>query len=171
MLKTCESETGPASPVLVLFYAALFLLLSSNTVWSRVTGVTVYEQTSGPANWSQHHRRESEESVLSTWERIRDGQKGVAALFNSQRNFLSSFYAHTPRRSLVLPPDSAGAGETQPGLLRIKLWQPAASQAPEVYHFPSAPIVRLLPLQLYFPIPSSRDLSFTGLLLPRSDGF
>lgn len=64
MLKTSDSQFGP---VLMLFYAALFLLLHGTTAWSEVREVKVYEQTSGP-NWSQHVHRESE-WVLSDWER------------------------------------------------------------------------------------------------------
>lgn len=95
MLKTSESQS---QPVLVLFYAALFLLFHTNTAWSQVTKVTVYEQTSGPANWSQHHRGESE--VLSEWERIQS-DTGIAHL--TARGTLSPLSTpYCPRSSRIV---------------------------------------------------------------------
>lgn len=150
MLKTSESQfwPGPAQPVLVLFYAALFLLLHGKTAWSRVTKVTVYEQTSGPANWSQHHHWESE-SVLSEWER------------SQSISFFSPLIHITACSITWAIPGPVGLGcwcnLTWPGpdqaLAACSVTSARGLSLPLCSHLASSS------LRLYFPIPLSKGLS------------
>lgn len=139
----------------MLFYVALFLLFHSNTACSQVIEVTVYEQTSGLANWSQHHHRESEQSVLSECERIQSDSP-----LNSHGNFFSLIRTTVCSKAWAVPgpvglwcwwnptwpgPDQALAAcrVTSAQGLSLPLCSYLASSSP----------------QRYFPIPLSRGLS------------
>lgn len=153
MLKTSDSQfwPGPALPFLVLFYAALFLLLHSNTAWSRVTEVTVYEQTSGLANRSQHHHRESK-SVSAEWERSQSNWLSFPSLIHTTAHFITC---------------------STPGPVGLWCWcnltWPGPDQPLAACHVTSATVLSLplcshpasSSLQLYFSISPSKHMPFS----------
>lgn len=144
----------------MLFYASLFLLLHGNTDWSQVRGVTVYEQTSGPANWSQHHYREQEGSQFYRFQKESRGTEGCCSPLTVRVTFSPLIHAAAYSITRVVP-----------GPVGLWCWWnptwPGSDQALTACRVTSAKGLSL-PLcshlassspRLYFPIPLSNGLS------------
>lgn len=166
MLTTSACQCGPlpAWRVIVLFYASLFLphlrsqrshYMSRHLDRQTHLNITIGNQR------SPFYRCEKEFRLT----------EGCCSLFNSQSTLLPYpqqsllFNLGYPRSSRFVVP-----GETQSGLAQIQPWQPAVSQAPKFYHFPSAWILHLRAPDFIFVFYSQR-LVFISLLLPCSNTF
>lgn len=144
MLKTSEPQSGPSS-------CCFMQLFHANTVWSQVTQVTVYEQTSGPANCSQHNHRESEKSVLSEWKIIKKAE-GRCSNLHSQRNLFFFLY---PSPNLLHHPGYPRSGRivvlVKPNLTSDQALAACRVTSTESLSLPlCSHLVSLFP-ELYFP--------------------